>query len=510
MHAMACLLSVVSAMAHDSQSVTDSLAIADTVALPTAFQRPPMQELTLTNPIDSMCRAKTQRHPWKAAAEVIGINLAVHCFDRFVLKEDFAKVYLHHMRDNLRHGFVWDNDKFSTNLFAHPYHGSLYFTSARVNGMNFFASIPYALGGSLIWEEFAETEPPALNDLIATTVGGICLGEITHRVSDLILHSGERGFRRLLRETVAALVCPMKGLNRIISGEAWHVDTQRYLHHNFNEIPVKLWITAGSRYLADDASFFRGEYNPYISILLEYGSSLNNRHNQPYDYFTAATTFGLSKNQPFINAVHLMGRIWGAPPIETPDMNVMFGIYQHFNYYDSEPVKDGSKQTPYRISEAASFGPGVIYEFTNLGNLRKLEQRIFINGILLGGTKSDYYNIISRDYNMGSGYSVKSFTILAFNKAATFLFKTDYYRIFTWKGYENKDLATVDPLYLNSQGDKGNAELLVISPVMTLQVGKGLNAELGASYFIRNTRYAFHDTVRTRTFELRLGLNCTF
>lgn len=50
----------------------------------------------------------------------------------------------------------------------------------------------------------------------------------------------------------------------------------------------------------------------------------------------------------------------------------------------------------------------MIISFQNMGGLTRLEQRIFLSGILLGGTKSDYYNVIDRDYNMGSGFSVKN------------------------------------------------------------------------------------------------------
>ena len=35
-------------------------------------------------------------HPWKAAAEVVGINTFVHCYDRFIAREDFAKTTLNY------------------------------------------------------------------------------------------------------------------------------------------------------------------------------------------------------------------------------------------------------------------------------------------------------------------------------------------------------------------------------------------------------------------------------
>lgn len=454
------------------------------------------------------CGYDTEKHPWIAAYEAAGINVLVHCFDRFVMNEEFAKVNMHSIHKNFQHGFVWDNDQFSTNLFAHPYHGNLYYNAARSNGLTFWESAPYALGGSLMWEFCGEVEPPAINDLMATTFGGICIGEITHRVTDLILNDRSRGFSRFLREFAATAICPMRGFNRIVRGEAWRVDPDAVPYHDHSRFPVDFSITAGARYLADDGSMFRGEWNPYIGINLEYGDPFNRRENKPYDYFSADVKIGLSANQPLINALHLMGRIWSAPIFSERSVDAEFGIYQHFNYYDSKPVKNGSSQTPYRISEAASFGPGMMVRFPETGVLKRLEQRVFVSGILLGGSKSDYYNVIDRDYNMGSGFSLKTFTIMDFRRLGRFVLKSDYYRIFTWKGYEHKDLATVDPLFLNAQGDKGNAGLLVINPHWEFALRGSMSISASSKYFVRYTHYHSHPDVHASTFEFRLGLTC--
>ena len=56
----------------------------------------------------------------------------------------------------------------------------------------------------------------------------------------------------------------------------------------------------------------------------------------------------------------------------------------------------------------------MILRFPETGVLKRLEQRVFFSGILLGGTKSDYYNVIDRDYNMGSGFSIKTMTFMDF------------------------------------------------------------------------------------------------
>lgn len=461
---------------------------------------------------DSLCSWPGKKKPWLAAAEATGINVFVHTFDRFVLNEEFAQTTLHTIRHNLKNGFVWDNDFFITNLFAHPYHGNLYYNAARSNGLTFWESAPYALGGSLMWELFGETEPPAINDIIATSMGGIAIGEVTHRLSNAILDDSYSGWSRFWREAAGFLVNPIKGLNRIVSGEAWrvrHIDNQ---HHDWQRFPIGFSFSLGNRYLADDGSLFRGEHNPYLTLKLEYGDVLNEGdNNKPYDYFEAEANFGFSSNQPFVNRVHLLGRIWSSPMYSHAGMQAEFGIYQHFNYYDSEPVKDGTDLTPYRISEAASFGPGLVVQMSQAGALEKLEQRVFLSGILLGGTKSDYFNVIERDYNMGSGYSIKSKTHLELKNFGRFITNVGFFHLFTWKGYENKDLTgfingTEDLHYLNVQGDRGNARLLVINPLIEIDLGKNWAATVNGSFFLRKTHYKYYNDVTARTFEFRAGL----
>lgn len=463
----------------------------------------------LTETPDSLLALPMKKKPWIAAAEATGINVFVHCFDRFVMGEDFAKTTLHSIGHNIRNGFVWDNDQFSTNLFAHPYHGNLYFNAARSNGLTFWQSAPYSFFGSLMWEIAGEKEPPAINDLMATTMGGICIGEVTHRASDAILDDHAYGFPRFLREAAATIINPIKGLNRILTGEAWRIKSDHYLHRDRDAFPIDCALAVGDRYLADNGAIFRGEHNPYINFYLEYGDPMDGEnHNKPYDFFDAEVTFGLSKNQPIINALHILGRLWSAPFNWGKSMDAEFGIYQHFNYYDSKPVKDGSDLTPYRISEAASVGPGVIISFPQVGMLSRLEQRIFLSGILLGGTKSDYFNVIDRDYNMGSGYSVKTKTHMELRHFGRFILNMHYFHIFTWKGYENKDLTTIDPLYLNAQGDKGNARLLVVSPMAEIDMQRNWSVRFGASFFRRQTHYKYYNDVTAKTFEAHIGLVC--
>ena len=463
---------------------------------------------------DSTMALPEPKRYWQAAAEATGINVGVQLFDRYALNSDFAQTTLNSLKRNFTDGMVWDNDFFITNLFAHPYHGNLYFNAARSNGLSFWESAPYALGGSAMWEFLGETEPPAINDIIATTCGGIAIGEMTHRLSRTVLDDRDRGGSRFLREAAATIINPIQGLHRIFSGDAWRVRRDHYRYHDFSKIPVDMSFSVGWRYLADNGALFRGIHAPYVNITLMYGTPVDGeRHTTPYDFFDLEMNAAFGGGQPFVNTLNIVGRLWSTPILDKKDMAGEFGIYQHFNYYDAKPIEDGSELTPYRISEAAGFGPGFILSLPQTGAMTKLEQRIFMSGILLGGTKSDYFNVIERDYNMGSGFSVKSKTQIEFGKFGRFMLNAKYFRIYTWKGYEDKDLqafadGTKDLHYLNVQGDRSNAMLLVVNPVMEIHLAKQWSVTLSGAYYSRRTFYKYHDMVKANTFETKLGLTC--
>ena len=463
---------------------------------------------------DSTMALPVEKRYWQAAAEATGINIGVQLFDRYALNSDFAQTTLRTLKRNFTDGMVWDNDFFITNMFAHPYHGNLYFNAARTNGLSFWESAPYALGGSLMWEFLGETEPPAINDVLATSMGGMAIGEMAHRLSLTVLDDRDFGTRRFLREAAAAIINPIQGLHRIISGDAWRVRHDHYRYHDYSKTPIDVSISVGWRYLADDGALFRGIHAPYVNMTLTYGTSVDGeRHTTPYDFFDVEMNSAFGGGQPFVNTLNIVGRLWSTPILDKKDMAGEFGIYQHFNYYDAKPIEDGSELTPYRISEAAGFGPGFILSLPQMGGLSKLEQRVFFSGILLGGTKSDYFNVIERDYNMGSGFSIKSKTQLDFGRFGRFVLNAKYFRLYTWKGYENKDLqayadGTKDLHYLNVQGDRSNAALLVVNPVVEIHLARQWSIYLSGAYYSRRTYYKYYPKVHANTFETKIGLTC--
>ena len=52
----------------------------------------------------------------QAGTMVFGINMGVWAFDRYIRKADFAYINGRTIKDNLKHGFVWDNDAMGTTI----------------------------------------------------------------------------------------------------------------------------------------------------------------------------------------------------------------------------------------------------------------------------------------------------------------------------------------------------------------------------------------------------------
>lgn len=157
---------------------------------------------------------------FRAAGTLLLVEAIPLTFNRYLAKEDFAKVSFKNFFNHIPlHSWEFDDDKFTTNQFAHPYHGNLYFNSFRSNGYTFWQSAGASFAGSLLWELGGETQAPAPNDLINTTFGGMVLGEMTHRIANKILFPKKARRNKRTRELTAFLLNPVNGFTRAVSGK---------------------------------------------------------------------------------------------------------------------------------------------------------------------------------------------------------------------------------------------------------------------------------------------------
>ena len=218
---------------------------------------------------------------WAPALRVVGINALIWSTDKFILKEAFADISPATWTFNIKYGWEWDKDRFGMNFIAHPYSGTLYYNAARSNGYTYFQSIPFVIGGSLMWEYFGENTQPSYNDIINTSVNGVFLGEIFYRLSTDILDDRTRGAERIFREIGAAIVSPSAAFNRLMQGKTWRTTHKEV----YQKEPCNISLFAGIHKINTEKEFLEGTNNDMLNLQIDYGNPFEERLRKPFDVF---------------------------------------------------------------------------------------------------------------------------------------------------------------------------------------------------------------------------------
>lgn len=443
-----------------------------------------------------------------AATQNFSINMGLWAFNRYIAKQHYAYINIHTIKKNLKHTWVWDNDDMGNNMFLHPYHGSLYYNSARARGYNYWESGLFTLGGSAMWELFMENEYPSVNDIMATPIGGLALGETLYRTSDLVLDDRRVGMNRFGRELAGFLISPMRGLTRIINGDAWK--TRATSGKQFGTPDVSVEISAGVRTLELRGQVLDKGVGAALDINIQYGDRFADESEKPYDYFTFRSNLNGQGSQPLLSQLNILGRLYVTDLVNTEKDFLSLGFYQHFDYYDSDTISDVSNKIPYKICTPASFGAGLIYKSNRTRNFH-FDAYLHANLVLLGGALSDHYVVDMRNYNLASGFSTKVGFDLAYKDRISVSGRYEVYRMFTWKGYpKDVDWDNIDVHEFNYQGDRSQAILHAISLRTDLKLKNHLFLT-GVFYnYTRDTNYRYFEDVFSQTYEGRLMLTYKF
>jgi hypothetical protein len=359
------------------------------------------------------------KKPWLAALETVASNVLTWASDRYLFNEPYSHISPRTWMANLEAGFGFDSDPFATNFLAHPLHGSVYFNTARSLGMSFFESIPYTFGGSVLWEEFGETTRPSIDDLILTTTAGICIGESLFRLSSQILDDTASGKERFWRELAAAIVDPVRGLNRLFFGDWKRVaSTNGQLRE-----PIHGSVAVSEKLVMGNS----GASNPASSVGIEfdavYGQSSDKVVSRsPFDLIvlSAEVRYRDSKVYGFANAYAL----WiGKQSFNKEGQRHLLGLFQHYDYMKIELFHMGG----------TSLTGGLISMFP-LGNKFELNTSMQVGPFVFGASDNRYTQIAQRDYNYGSGATLKLDAWLSHPKFGALMFKLKHFHIFTLEG----------------------------------------------------------------------------
>ena len=382
-------------------------------------------------------------------------------------------------------------------MFDHPYNGSIFFNAGRSNGFNFWQSELFAIGGSAMWEMFMECEYPSTNDIIATPVGGAAIGEVLYRTSDLILDDRSVGGERFGREVAAFVVNPMRGLTRIIAGDAWK--RRSTSGRRFGIPPISVELSLGGRILTlwDNDEGTRAGVSAEIDI--EYGDKFADETRTPYDYFSFLMEIQGMKTQPLLSRVEIVGRLLSKEIVDKKNVRASVGMYQHFDFFDSDTIKrhepDRSRLfpcvVPYKLGAPASVGAGLMAQYVPFKDF-VFDGYVHANGLILAGILTDFYRDYHRNYNWGSGFAIKAgINANLFKNRLIVGIADQLYKVYTWKGYDqNADWSTTpDGKPVNIQGDKSTSTFNHLEASLKYRLWKRLYLTAGADFYWRTTSY---------------------
>jgi hypothetical protein len=340
-------------------------------------------------------------------ANLLVADYVIYQIDWF-RSQEWALVTRQSIATNVTSSFQFDYDALSEDLLGHPLHGSLYFNAGRAAGLSFWESALFPVIGSLSWEYAGERQvtfpggwrsKPSTNDFVATATSGTLLGEALYRISTELLDDSTTGFERVVRELGASVVSPMRGFNRLYTGEMWRSGPPPERSH-----PLHVALDGGISRLALLGSPKTFKPGALLALELQYGDLLpsgNRSTLAPFEFFQGYVAFTelddqISGSQAYGNAlVYGWSGDMSAKGRPFRDNNV-FGIVSNFDFQGADNSRFG----------AMSIGPGN-YLVWRFGTRRQLRLGLDIDWTYLLGTDSPFAGpTTGHNFSMGPGIGV--------------------------------------------------------------------------------------------------------
>ncbi len=324
---------------------------------------------------------RNTRSFWQAAGGILAVNGLTWFYNWHVQRWAWANVGTRSWWENLNGGFAWDDDAFGANQLAHPYHGGLYFNSARASGYDFWGATPFVAAGSLSWELFTENVRPSINDLINTTLGGIAMGEVAYRMSSLLSGPNSRAATRQL----SALV-----VNPISRAQSLVHDRSREVAPAAPRTRSTL-LAVGQRRGVGASPDGVTTSHPFVGLTFYYGSVFDEQISRPYDAFEFS--LHLSPNEHVVlTHASVSGLLARSTLTQSASSQLLLGLFQHYDY-DDLPLTKSSSQ---------SVSGALLYRGA-LSRRIQVDLGLHAELVPLGAVSSEHGGFRRRDYDFGPG-----------------------------------------------------------------------------------------------------------
>lgn len=298
------------------------------------------------------------------AVEIVGFLGLLNVYDRYAYPnqmQDGKKVYSSTFSstwDHLRkQNWVFDQDPFNINQFAHPYQGATMYGLARSTGLGFWESLAYSNAGSFLWKMAGETDPPSINDQITTGNAGSLLGEALFRMAELVLNDGgsKPGF---WHEAGAAVISPPTAFNRTVFGDRF-----KTIYPSLN--PATFWnFQLGSSLNSST------ETAVTMNFAMAYGlpGKPGYTYTRPMDYFDFEISSQAKSSNP-VNNIMLRGLLYGRDYHAGNDYRGIWGLYGSYDYLSPAVFRVSTTALSLGTTGQLWVGPGIALQGTLLGGV---------------------------------------------------------------------------------------------------------------------------------------------
>lgn len=350
----------------------------------------------------------TRKSPiWKPVVQIVIQEVLLNLVDHYIMHFDWASVGFDSWNKTVLHsgapwndGWEWDNARFGNDFLLHPYTGASYFNAVRSSGYDFWESSIFVFGGSYFWKLFGENGGalyrPAKNSLIATTLGGMVMGEGLYRLGSDVIDERTTGVERVGRELLAFIISPGRSFNRFLSGKLFDHLTEDV----YQTEPLNITFAPGYHRVNEGTAIEKGSNSFNLNINLDYGNPFEKRSRKPFDYYKVRADLDFGVGRKIADNITGYGILYGSN-VQYGNLENLVGIFQHMDYFDNKTFELGT----------FAFGPGIISKLpisNNSSIYTNLHVSLVPFGALSGRFGPDTTQIRDFDYDAGAQITIES------------------------------------------------------------------------------------------------------